>query len=354
MWNQLNRLTVVVALIGSLLAGCDNTGVAPVAPTTRAADTSDQPTTKPINKRFVFIPKNAGNAYFDSLSEGIRRAADDQGASYTLRAPATGEPASQVPLIEDELGKGMQVLLIAPNSADALTDVLKRVKAKGVTIVTVDSDLTGHEDLRTASVLAAQPSIIGQTQIELMASLIGNKGKFVILSATAEAPNQNSWIAAMKEALAKPQYKDMELVDVVYGNDDHAQSIAACEKLLSKYPDLKGILSPTTIGIAAAAEVIAQQGKSESIKLTGLGLPSEMRPFIKDGTVQACSLWTPYDMGYLAGYTGGRIAAGQIKPSAGMKLDVDRMGNRTFDEKSTLYMGFVVTFNATNIDLYRF
>ena len=124
--------------------------------------------------------------------------------------------------------------------------------SRGVTVICIDSDLTGHEEYRTAAVLTADPEQIGRGQIELLGSLIGYSGKFAILSATTDAPNQNMWIDWMKKALTDPKYSKMELVDTVYGNDEPQKSLTEAEATTDPLPRSAGITFPhTTVGIAA-------------------------------------------------------------------------------------------------------
>src|SRR5262249_3492074 len=134
-------------------------------------------------------------------------------------------------------------------------------------------------------------------------------GQIAILSAAASATNQNSWIKYMKIQLKK--YPKMKLVSTVYGNDDPATSLTVLQGLLSAYPNLKGIISPTTVGISTAAQYLdTNKDVAKKITLTGLGLPSEMKKYVHDGTVKAFELWNPSDLGYLAGYAAASLASG--------------------------------------------
>jgi len=305
--------------------------------------------------RMVYIPKNTGNPYFDPLVDGFRKAASDAGVDFTTVAPATADATSQLPLIEDQVQRGVNVLALSPNSPDALNPALRDAMRRGITVITVDSDLTGSEDARTAAVLTVDPQTVGQSQIELMGSLIGYKGKFAILSATTDAPNQNLWIGFMKDTLAKnPKYSQMQLVEIAYGNDEPQKSTTECEALLTKYPDLRGILSPTTVGIAAAANVVEAAGKASQIMVTGLGTPDQMRRFVKDGTVKAFALWSPYDEGYLAGIVGPQIAGGALKPVPGAKFQAGSLGPREFRDNTIIITGPPVTFTIDNIDQFHF
>ena len=97
-----------------------------------------------------------------------------------------------------------------------------------------------------------------------------------LLSASPDAANQNAWIAAMKEALKAPKYSALNLVDVVYGDDQSEKSYNQALALVDKYPNLKLIMAPTTVGIAASAKAMQDEGLCDQVKTSGLGLPAEM------------------------------------------------------------------------------
>ena len=188
-----------------------------------------------------------------------------------------------------------------------------------------------------------------------MGSLIDYRGQIAILSATPDAPNQNAWIAVMKKTLAEnSKYRGMELVEVVYGNDEPQKSLTEAEALLTKYPDLRGIIAPTTVGIAAAAQAVEAAEKADSVKVTGLGTPNQMRRYINNGTVEAFALWSPYDEGYLAGQVAHQIASGKLKPEPGAKFGAGKLGEREFREKNIIITGPPVTFTKENIDEFDF
>jgi rhamnose transport system substrate-binding protein len=55
-------------------------------------------------------------------------------------------------------------------------------------------------------------------------------------------------------------------VDVVYGDDVREKSYnEALGLFIKSYPDLKGIISPTTVGIAAAAHTVTDEGLIDQI-----------------------------------------------------------------------------------------
>jgi rhamnose transport system substrate-binding protein len=305
--------------------------------------------------KLVYIAKNTGNPYFDPLIEGFKKAADENGFDVATVAPDSADATSQLPLIKDQIQLGVAAIAISPNSPDALNRVFRQARAKGIPIVTVDSDLTGNEQYRDIGVLTVEPNTVGESQVELMGSLIGYSGEFAILSATTDAPNQNRWIDVMKKTLeSNPKYKDMKLVGVVYGNDEPQKSLTESEALLAKYPNLKGIICPTTVGIAAAAQAVETAHKADTVKVTGLGTPNQMRRFIKNGTVTAFALWSPYDEGYLAGQIAAQLAKKTLSPTPGTKFTAGTLGERTVTEKGIVITGPPVTFTKDNIDQFKF
>ena len=306
--------------------------------------------------KIVYIGKNTGNPYFDSITGGFQDACKKLGCEFEFVAPATAEATSQIPFIEAQIQRGVNVIGIAPNSPDALNQVLDQAKAKGILVLTVNGDLVGNESHRDATILPVDFTKTGPNQVELMGSMIGYKGDIAILSATTEAPDQNTWIAAMNDTLKNnPKYKDMKLVATVYGDDQPEKSTTEMEALLSNYPNLVGVIAPTTVGVAAAAQVVQQRGIADKVHVTGLGLPSEMKDFIKDGTVKAFQLWSPYNEGWLAVHFALGVLDGSIKNEVGGTFEVENLGKITIVEKNAMNtQAELTTFDASNIDNFNF
>ncbi|CAN5724388.1 rhamnose ABC transporter substrate-binding protein [soil metagenome] len=302
--------------------------------------------------KIVYIPKNTGNPYFNEVDRGFKEAAAKLDMQYDLVAPATAEATSQIPIIKDQIQRGVDIIAISANSPDALNPVLDQAKSRGITIITVDADLVGNESHRDSAVLPADFSQIGPSQVELLAKLMGSEGDFAILSATTDAPNQNAWIAEMLESLKDPKYAKMKLVDTVYGDDEPQKSTTECEALLAKYPNLKGIVSPTSVGLAASAQVLDRAGKK--IQLTGLSTPNQLKKFVGNGTVTAFQLWSPRDEGFIAAYVGAQIHSKKIIPAEGTDVDIPDLGKRKFSAKLELTGGPILTFDKSNIDKYDF
>ncbi len=345
------RSLALLAIVGVVAAGCHKASEGPAASGSQAK-----------SLRVVYIPKNTGNPYFDEVVRGFKDACTEMHADFFTTGPTTADATSQIPIINEQVQRGVDVIAISPNSPDALNQVLDDARKKGIAVITVDADLVGNETHRDAAVLPTDFSKVGPSQLDLLGKLVGFKGDFAILSATTDAPNQNVWIAGMKAALSGPKYSQMKLVDIVYGDDEPQKSTNEAEALLAKYPNLSGIISPTSVGLAAAAQTLKLAGnypggphaKGAGIQLTGLSTPNQLAPFVKDGVVTAFQLWAPYNEGYLAAYIGAKIKDGSLKPAAGASFDTPKLGKREFSPKLEVTGGPLVTFDKSNVNQYNF
>jgi rhamnose transport system substrate-binding protein len=200
----------------------------------------------------------------------------------------------------------------------------------------------------------------GKVMADMARNILGEDGgKFAILSAGPDSANQNAWIAAMEDVLATPEYANLELLETVYGNDETEKSTQEALALVDKYPDMELIMAPTTVGIAAAAKAMQDEGLCETVKVSGLGLPAEMVSFVKNGCSPEFALWSFKDLGYLTYYLAYMLASGQLEAVEGAQFEAGRMGNYTIEKDPTrpdvesalrVLMGPFSQYNADNID----
>jgi rhamnose transport system substrate-binding protein len=302
--------------------------------------------------KIAFLPKEIDNPYEVLVDKGGVNAVTDLKGTGKEVGPSDASASSQVSYINTLIQQKQDAIVIAANDPNAVAPALKDAMSKGIAVVTYDSDAA--PDARQIFVNQANSEEIGRSEVKMMAEQIGGSGKIAILSATPNATNQNTWIDFMKDELKKPEYKNIELVKVAYGDDDDQKSFQEAQGLLQSIPDLKGIISPTTVGISAAARYLSSSPYKGQVKLTGLGTPNQMREFVKDGTVTEFALWDPVNLGYLAGYAAAALASGQISGEKGEKFTAGKLGEYTIGEKGEIILGPPTKFNKDNIDDYDF
>jgi len=305
---------------------------------------------------FVLVPKNLGNPYFDTANNGAQEAAKELGVTVTYQGSAAADATQQIQLINSLIAQKVSGLAISANDSDALVPTGKDAIKAGIPVVSFDSAI--GKDGRVLHINQAVLHDIGAIEIKMALNLTGaDGGQIAILSATSTAPNQNAWIEVMKEELKKPEYAKLELVDVVYGDDDDTKSYNEAQALFKKYPDLKVIIAPTTVGIAASARAVTDAGLIGKVFVTGLGTPNQMREYVKNGASPEFALWNPGDLGYLSIHVLNALATGQIKGVAGEKFTAGRLGEYTIQEDADLgvnvLLGLPFIYNGDNIDQFN-
>ena len=144
------------------------------------------------------------------------------------------------------------------------------------------------------------------------------------------------------------------LVATVYGNDDPTTATQVTQGLLQRYPNLKGIIAPTSVGIVSASEVVSSSKYKGKVIVTGLGTPESMKKYVANGVAPAFYLWNPADLGYLAAYAAVNYASKKITSAQGQTFTAGKLGKYTVGADSTILLGPPLEFNASNIDQYHF
>ena len=337
-------------------AAAETTTSAAADTTTSAAASEAVEITAGDSITATFLPKCTNIAVFPQANSGAEEAAAELGSDPAeFVGPADcGDTTGQIEFMTNAVTQGVDAIMLSNNSGDQLDAPAQAAADAGIPVVTWDSPIpsaTGE------SVFVAQVDFdeTGLVMAEMARTILGDDGgEFAILSATPDAANQNAWIAAMEEVLATPEFENLVLVETVYGNDVAEDSVTAALGLVDSHPDLELIMAPTTVGIVAAAQAMTQEGLCETIKVSGLGLPEEMAPYVESGCAPEFALWSFVDLGYLAYYVAYGIATGQIAAEEGATFVAGRMGeyeitaDPTRDAGLRVLMGPFSKYNAEN------
>ena len=340
--------SAVVLVASATLAACSSS-------TTSAPSGSGSPDSGGLKtglKAYV-IPKLLGAQYFtiadSAKSGGAIAGLQALGETGTETSGTAATPASELPAIQAAITKGANILIVSATDPNALCPTLKAAMAKGITVVTYDSDAPTCRDL---FVNQASSKAVGDSLVDLMAKQIHDSGDIGIVSAAASATNQNAWIGYMKQELAK--YPKIHLVSIVYGNDDPTTATQVTQGLLQRYPNIKGIISPTSVGIVSAAQVVSSSKYKGKVIVTGLGTPDSMKKYVANGVSPEFELWNPADLGYLAAYAAVNYASKKITNAPGQSFTAGKLGKFTVGPDRTIILGPPLVFSSANINNYNF
>lgn len=326
--NKQNKFTVLLALVALCIS---STGFAK-------------------EQKIALVVKNLGNGFFEASNRGAQEAAKEIGGVEVIyTGPTTPTAEGQIEIIRSLIAQKVDGIIISANDPDSLVTITSRAMKRGIPVMSFDSGIS--EKGRIVHLAPSDSKFIGYQQVELMGQAIDFKGEFAIVSASSQATNQNEWIGFMKEALEQEaKYKDMKLVAVTYGDDQTDKSYREAQALIRKYPELKGIEAPTSVGFPASGKAVIDEDKVGKIFVTGLGLPSEVAGYVKKDVVKNFALWNPVDLGYSAVYIMKGLIEKQVSGKNGEAVKAGKMGEITVRDGGLMVMGEPFVFNADNID----
>jgi rhamnose transport system substrate-binding protein len=311
--------------------------------------------------KMMLLPKFLGIAVFDQAHQGAQEAAAELGNPTALDfvgPTAENSVAGQIEFVTNAPTGGYQVVMLSNNAGDQIAPAAQAAQDAGTKVVTWDSPIPSGEG-ESFFVAQVDFSETGVLMADMALEILGEAGgQFAVLSASPDAANQNAWIAAMQEALADPKYANLELVEIVYGDDQSEKSTEQALALVDKHPDLKLIMAPTTVGIAAAAKAMQDEGLCDQIKVSGLGFPSEMVEYTLNGCAPKLALWSFVDLGYLTYYASYLLATGAIQGVEDETFNAGRLGDYTITKDPTrpdidarrVLMGPFSVYDASNVE----
>lgn len=333
-------LVGAVSLAAVMIAGCGE------RPQSADNGASDGKTGQKL--RIGIVAKSLGNGFFDAVHKGADEAAATLGAEIIFTGPTTPTAEGQIETLNALIAQRVDAIAISANDPDAVVPTLQRAMQRGIKVISYDSAVAKAG--RAVHLAPSSDELIGQTVAQLASELAPEgKGKVAVVSATPTSTNQNSWLAQMKQAL--PQYPGLEFVGVVYGDDVADKSYRETVALVKQHPDLSVVVSLSSVGIVAAAKAIEDQGLTGKVKVTGLGLPSELVGYVRKGVVPKFAIWNPIDLGYATTQVAARLARGE-KPENGQPISLERIGSVTFDADGVGAMAKPFIYDQSNVEQF--
>jgi ribose transport system substrate-binding protein len=191
--------------------------------------------------------------------------------------------------------RGVDAIGISPCDGKALVPVIEKAIAKGIPVVTVDSDAKTNKRL---AYIGTDNEKAGEIAAKELAKLMDGKGKVLIIQGVPGAENLMQRVKGFKRVIAK--YPQIKIVSEQACQSDQTKALDITENALTAHPDLGGIFGVNAPGAPGAAQAVKAAGKTGKVKIVGFdALPDTVR-YCAEGVIQAIVEQRPYRMGYLA------------------------------------------------------
>lgn len=299
------------------------------------------------NYTIAIVPKLEGIDYFNAVEEGAIEAGKEIGVNIIFKGPEIADAGQQIEVIKQLIEQNVDVIAVSANDPILLLPILQEADEKGIKVITWDADteMIGRQFF----VNMVDPETLGRHLMDILAWNTEEQGEFAIMTGSLKAANLNewlSWIQVQNEEL----YPKMKLVEIVASDDNDEKAYQLATELLAKYPNLVGIIGNSSVGPPAAAEAVEKAGRIGQVKVVGLSSPNQMRDYLKNGSAQVATLWSPKRLGYLTVILAKNLLDGNL-PHDGQ--EIDNVGTIRV-KGDVVIMGEPLDFDKENVDQYEF
>ncbi len=297
-------LISIVLCLSLILVGCaapttesDSEAAADVVETAVETTEAEEPAeSEPVT--IGFIMGVAGDAFYISMQRGLEAKIEElfgDGAELIVQGETEWDYTKQVPMVETMLAQEIDLLIIAPNSADAMIEPLRKVADAGIPVITVDTNIS-DESFLLANVTSDNLQG-GAAAADALAGLIGNTGDVAIINTYAGVTTTDARQQGFVNGVAA-NYPDINIASIQYCKNEQATAAAQIQSIVLQYPDLAGVF---------ATNLFAAVGVSNGVSAKGLDIPivcydagPDQIESLRKGTISATVCQKPLAIGETA------------------------------------------------------
>ena len=277
---------------------------------------------------FGFASKTTADPMFIKTFEGFKIACDELGIDTVYRGTDDASAEKEIEIVNQFLAQNVAGIGIIAADFDAFQPMLQEAMNRGIPVICIDSAVNPAS--RNVAVEFCDIVELGRNEMRSAASICGGKGKVAIISGDPRVKAFQDVEQGLLDEYNSGKYPGIELISpIYYGYDLPDQSTTEGQALIKNHPDVDVIICATTVAILSVGKIIQDQGLN--IKITGIGLPSEMISYFENGICPEMWLWDVYDYGYASGYTLYALYTGAITGAVGETFSAGKLGSFTIE-----------------------
>ncbi|GAA0513469.1 hypothetical protein GCM10011581_04210 [Saccharopolyspora subtropica] len=279
-------LAAACAAVAFAAAGCgttsENTGQAQAQDPTRNCQ-------GPNGKYTIGMSQaNLAEPYRVRMDDDIRKAAARVPQFEVEFADAAKDNSKQVSDVENFITKQVDLLVISPNEAAPLTDVVRKAYRKGIPVIVLDRKVEG--DAFTTYIGADNVQIGRQAGEYFKNVLLPQGGKIVQLKGLSGSTPAAERERGFREGI---QGSKIEIVATADGEWERSVGQQKMDALLKAHPDIQAVYAQND-PMAEGAYLAAQAAGRDDLKfvgIDGLPIPSGGIKAVEEGRLEATNLY---------------------------------------------------------------
>jgi len=249
--------------------------------------------------KIALIAKSSTNPVFLSARTGAEAAAKELSAKHNIdividwRTPPAEDGQVQAQRIAAAVNEGDDAIVVSCSDASKLTGAINDAAARGVPVMTFDSDAPQSKRFAFYGV---DDVASGEQVMSELAKQLGGKGKVAILAGNQNAPNLRKRADGVKKEAAK--YPGIQIVNTFYHIETPQDAAAEVVRVMNAYPDITGWAMIG--GWPLFTKSLLTDLDPAKVKVVAVDcLPAEL-PYIEKGIAPVLLAQPTYKWGYVS------------------------------------------------------
>ena len=262
--------------------------------------------------KISFIVKDMTNPYYWRMGEGAKQAADELGVELSwVSAEFNGDIEGQIAVVEGELVKQPDAIVLVPMNAKALIPKIREANRMGIPVITADTRAEeGLADVVTFVGLDERLSY--KAMAEFVVEQLGGKGKVAILEGFRGSSTAEERLVGMHEVLDPAD--GIEIVASISAAWDREKGLKATEDILQAHPEVDAILASNDEMALGAVQAVNSAGKRGDVIVVGDDAIPAALEALKNGDMLATIDGNTDQVGYQALKTAYEFVVNGTKP----------------------------------------
>jgi ribose transport system substrate-binding protein len=268
---------------------------------------------KVAGKKIDVIIKASDSEFWQSMLAGAKRAGADYGVKVGLFGPTSETDVNQqVQLVENSISRGADAIVVAPNSSEALNNVIDRARKGGTKVIVADTSVTTTTEgfIGTDNQKAAEQA--GGRLCDLLKKQGKDTGDVMIASSVAGVQVLKDRDAGFRTGLkACP---GLRVAVVRYNNNDLNTAASQVNDAITANPNLVGIFAANNVSGNGAARAIKDNKAAATIPVVAFDTDPAENAALADGSIDALVVQNPSFFGYQGVVEAAMATAGNVPP----------------------------------------
>lgn len=233
----------------------------------------------------AIITVDASNPYWATEVAIAEELATEMGYSYSTGAH-NNDPDEQTQLMETAINNDVDGILLDPAGADESVAIVEAAVDADIPVSLVNAEIS-ETGLASAQIVSnnAQGATLGA---EAWVEAMDYEGEYVEL--LGEPSDNNAQVRSDGYESVLAQYPDLEKVGEEIANWDRQEGQTAMEQLLSRHPDIDGVVSGNDEMALGAINALEEAGRIDDVDVLGFDGSNDAVDAVNEGTMVATVL----------------------------------------------------------------